>query len=270
MGTHFSPIRHRFIALAAAVAALLAVPLGAAPALADPPPPVARYVAVGDSYAAGQGAGSYLDGCLRSPLGYPSLIDAEPRHNLLRQPACSGATIADVMTTQVSEVNRGTTLITVTAGANDLDLAAVFAACAPDPTTLACQQAVASSTAVIPAVGPQMAQLIAELQVRAPDATIVVTGYPVPFASAYAAALPAAAAVNQGALALNAQLAGAVQATAMAGAQVVFAPVSFGDHVIGGSALPWFGADVTDPVGFLHPTAQGYVAYRDAVLAVVP
>jgi len=270
MGTHFSPMRRRFIALAAAVAALLAAPLEAAPALADPPAPIARYVAVGDSYAAGQGAGAYLDECLRSPLGYPALIDVEPRYNLLRQPACSGATIADVIATQAPEVNRGTTLVTVTAGANDLDLAAVFAACAADSTTLACQQAIGAASAATATVGPRMAQLIAALGSRAPNATIVVTGYPVPFAPTYAAAVPAAAAVNQGSMALNAQLAGAVQAMAMSGADVVFAPVSFGEHAVGGTETPWLGVDITDQVGFLHPTAEGYVAYRDAVLAAMP
>jgi lysophospholipase L1-like esterase len=110
---------------AAAIIALVAIPAGiAGPAAAAPPSSpsssstVAKYVALGDSVAAGQGAGGYVDACLRSPSGYPALLDAAPRTNLLRNSSCSGATIADVAADQLSEVNRGTSLVTLTVGAN--------------------------------------------------------------------------------------------------------------------------------------------------------
>ena len=100
----------------AAIIALFAIPVGVAgPAVAAPPPPVAKYVALGDSYAAGQGTGVYLNVCLQSPLGYPGLLDAEPRVNLLRNAACTGADFDDV-DMQLSQLNRGTTLVTLTVG----------------------------------------------------------------------------------------------------------------------------------------------------------
>ena len=266
-----SPRRRRLLALAAAIAALLALPLGAAPALAaDQLPSVARYVALGDSYAAGQGAGGYVDSCLVSPLGYPGLLDAQPRISLLREPACSGATIGDVTATQLDQVNRGTTLVTITAGANDLGIGQVYAACAPDPTSAGCAQAVSTALTAVPTIGPKMSGLIAAVHTRAPDARIVVTGYPRPYADAAAAMLPVAGLVDTAADELDAQLAGAVQAQASGGVSVAFAAVSFGEHAIGGSAVPWIGGDPTDPVTFFHPTAAGYAAYRDAVLAVLP
>jgi len=263
------PRRRRIIAIAAAAAALLALPFGAAPAFAGQPAPVAKYVALGDSYAAGQGAAAPLDSCLRTTLGYASQIDAIPRFNLLRLPACSGATIDQVSAQQLSQVNQGTTLVTITAGANDLNIGGVYAACAPDETSVGCQQATAAAIAAIPTVGPKMAGLIGGVHERSPRATIVVTGYPEPFGAAYASGDALAALVNGATDALDAQLGGAVQAEAAAGVPVVFAPISFGAHAIAGGDVPWLGADPTDPVTFFHPNALGYSAYRDAILAAL-
>lgn len=261
--------RRRFTALVVAAAALLALPLGAAPAYADPPPPVAKYVALGDSYAAGQGAGTYADTCLRSPDGYAAQLDAVPRYNLLRLPACSGATIDDVLGSQIAQVNRGTTLVTITAGANDLGIAQVFAVCAPDPASEACLSALAAGQVAIGSIASEMGTLIGQVQARSPHATIVVTGYPAPFAPSYASVSGTATLVNTASAALNAALHSAVQAAAAQGAAVVFAPVQFGEHAIGGTDVPWLGSNVADPVGFMHPTATGYTVYRDAILAAL-
>ena len=264
------PRRRRIIAIAAVAVALLALPLGAAPAFAAQPAPVAKYVALGDSYAAGQGAGAPLDSCLRTTLGYASQLGAIPRFNLLRLPACSGAKIDQVSAQQLTQVNQGTTLVTITAGANDLNIGGVYAACAPDETSVACQQATAAAVAAIPTVGPKMAGLIGGVHARSPRATIVVTGYPEPFGAAVASGDHLAAIVNAATDALDAQLGGAVQAEAAAGVPVVFVPISFGAHAIGGGDMPWLGGDPTDPVTFFHPNALGYAAYRDAILATLP
>ncbi|MDQ0614597.1 lysophospholipase L1-like esterase [Microbacterium sp. W4I4] len=261
--------RRRFAALIVAATALLALPLAAAPAYAAPPPPIATYVALGDSYAAGQGAGSYIDPCLRSPNGYAAQLDAVPRYNLLRQPACSGALIDDVLGAQISSVNRGTTLVTITAGANDLGIAQAFVACAPDLTSQACQAALAAGSAAIGTIAPKMGALIGAVQSRAPHATIVVTGYPAPFAPGYAAAVPVAGAVDAAAGALNSALQAAVAGAAAQGATVTFAPVAFGEHAIGGSEAPWLGGDSTDVIDFMHPNAAGATAYRDAILTAL-
>ncbi|MGN8025996.1 SGNH/GDSL hydrolase family protein [Microbacterium sp. 22242] len=262
--------RRRLLALAAAAVALLTLPLGVASAAAAQPQPVARYVALGDSYAAGQGTGDYLDlACFQSTEGYPALLDATPRISLLRDSSCSGSTIAEVAATQLGQLNRGTTLVTITAGANDLGIAQVYAACAADMTSPGCQQAIAVARSTIPTVGPAMAGLIAAVQARSPEARIVVTGYPLPFSGVYAQAVYLADVVDQATTALDAQLAGAVQLSAGAGSTVRFATVSFGDHAIGGASEPWIGGDVTVPVDFLHPTAAGYLAYRDAILATL-
>lgn len=254
---------------AAAIVALVAVFGVAAPAIAQPPEPIARYVALGDSYAAGQGAGVPLDACLRSTAAYPVLLDAEPRTNLLRQASCSGDTIADVAATQLSQVNRGTTLVTLTVGANDLGAGAAYAACIPDPSSQACAIAILTIQQLLAsgAIATDLGELIVAIAERAPNAHIVVTDYPVPFAPG---PIPATTIVNEATLALDAQIASAVQGAQFAGADVELASVlaAFAAHPVG-SPDPWLGADPANPLTFLHPTAVGQDAYRDVIVTAL-
>ncbi|MFF3601990.1 hypothetical protein ACFYYK_41700, partial [Kitasatospora indigofera] len=62
------------------------------------PPAAANYVALGDSFTAGQGAPPYKAGaCLQSKYAsYPSIAAAFSRLRLIENKACSGATVADV------------------------------------------------------------------------------------------------------------------------------------------------------------------------------
>lgn len=268
--------RNGIVAAAAAVA-LLAIPFGIAlPAQAAPPQTaVAKYVALGDSIAAGQGAGIPLDACLRTGEGYANGLDAIPRINLLRNAGCSGAAIGDVADSQLGQVNRGTTLVTITAGAGDLDIGGVYAACFPDPTVPACVAAVVAAQETLQSgvIAQRLGELILAVHERAPRADILVTGYPLPFGGATQGFLG----VIDGAVAqLDAQIAGAVAAATLAGAPVGFVDVTtvFAAHSAI-SADPWLGQNAADPVTFLHPNAAGYAAYTEAVhsaylLAVTP
>jgi lysophospholipase L1-like esterase len=254
---------------AAAIVALVAVFGAASPVAAEPPAPVAKYVALGDSYAAGQGAGLPLDDCLRSAAAYPVLLDAEPRTNLLRQASCSGATIADVAATQLSQVNRGTTLVTITVGGNDLDVGTILAICAPDPNSLACAEAVVDAQQLLASgvIGQELTGLLLAIAERAPRAHIVVTDYPVPFVSGLS---PLTDTINGATLALDGQIAAATAAAAGAGADVEYTSLAFAylGHQVG-DLDPWLGADLNNPLTFLHPTAVGQTVYRDAILVAL-
>jgi len=254
---------------AGAVVALVAALFGVvAPANAVPSDPVARYVSLGDSYAAGQGAGIPLDGCLRSTAAYPVLLDAEPRTNLLRQAACSGATIEDVLTTQLAQVNRGTTLVTITAGGNDLAVGEIYAYCVNPETQVECATAVAAAGAKLSSgqVGADLLALIVATAERAPNAKIIVTDYPILFVAGLD---PLTDTINLYTELLNAQIAGAVAAAAAMGIDVELASVveafAGSEYPIGNP--PLLGLEPNDPVGFLHPTADGQAVYRDVIVA---
>ncbi|MEF3403644.1 SGNH/GDSL hydrolase family protein [Agromyces sp. CCNWLW203] len=263
---------------AAAIIALVAIPAGiAGPAAAVPPssPPsssssaVAKYVALGDSVAAGQGAGGYIDACLRSPSGYPALLDAAPRTNLLRNASCSGATIADVAASQLSQVNRGTTLVTLTVGANEVDLTGILVACTPPSPVEACIAAVGAAQAYLASgkLATDVSGLVAVIADRSPGAEILVTGYAIPFAPGYS---PLTDDVNALTAVMNGLIRAGVAGVAASGIDAEYVDVTplFAGHGVG-SVDPWLGADPSDPLSFLHPNAAGYLAYRDAILAAL-
>ena len=77
--------RGRFVARLVTMLIALAglVTVGALPAAAGNSGPV-QYVALGDSYAAGQGGGDYLNDCLQSLNGYPYLLEPKRQIDLRR------------------------------------------------------------------------------------------------------------------------------------------------------------------------------------------
>jgi lysophospholipase L1-like esterase len=273
MSAHPRPHRRGLRSTAAVVIALVALLFGvAAPASAAPPTTqVQKYVALGDSYAAGQGASTPLDSCLRSTAAYPVLLDAEPRINLLRTAACSGATITDVASFQISQVNRGTTLVTLTVGANDLGVGDVYTVCAPDPASVACASAISSvqQTLASGIIAQNLTGLLGAIAERAPNAHIVVSDYPVPFVPGLPSPGGVTDLVNAATVALDGQIAAAVGA-ASAELSVELASVQFAyaGHQVG-DADPWLGADPADALTFLHPTAAGQAVYRDAILTAL-
>ena len=115
-------LRRRRTALAAGLATLaMAAGLAAVPAQAVDK---TKYVALGDSYAAGQGAGPYLDDCYRSENTYSELAADTKAIKLVTNAACSGKTTQDVVNTQLKQLNKSTELVTITAGGNNLRVGA--------------------------------------------------------------------------------------------------------------------------------------------------
>lgn len=278
-----------FAALAVGVG-MLAVGATSA-ASAAPSPPVAKYVALGDSIAAGQGGGALLDSCARTDGGYAAQLDQAPKFNLLRNASCTGAKIADVQA-QLAQLNRGTTVVTLTVGANDLGLDQLYAACATVPgggDPAACLAAVQGAVGAAPGLVEPLAMLIGQAAQRAPNATIVVTGYPQLLAAVDLASCAQVApleqclalggltsAVNGATVALDAAIQAAVGTAAAHGAHAVYADVvpAFAGHglqlVPGVPGDPWFGIDpVNDPAGYLHPTYAGYTAYTQVLLTTL-
>jgi lysophospholipase L1-like esterase len=242
--------------------------VGVLPAVADSA--TVQYVALGDSYAAGQGAPTYLNSCLQSTNGYPALLDTEERIHLRANEACTGARTDDVTDSQLAALNRGTRLVTLTVGAADLGLSAVLTACTTG-TQLQCLTAIEVASGGLVQLDIDLTDLYAEVADAAPRAHIVVTGYPHLFASPPAPPFDPviAAAINSAIDALNATIReAAANAAEETDADIVYVDVvdAFGQHGIGGESPPFITPPGTTTEAF-HPTAAGYDAYRDAISA---
>jgi lysophospholipase L1-like esterase len=169
--------RSRGSLLAVASLVLAAALLAAPPASAAPP----TYVALGDSYSSGTGTGSYLDDgteCKRSTYAYPSLIAAS-RGYALNFRACSGAAIQDVTNTQLGAVTAATNYVTISVGGNDAGFADVLTECATPWWAGDCHGAIDDAQAYINTTLPgRLSTLYASIRAKAPDAEVVVVGYP--------------------------------------------------------------------------------------------
>ncbi|MGN9768561.1 SGNH/GDSL hydrolase family protein [Micromonospora sp. SD12] len=172
--------RTRLVSLALSLATALGVSLTmAAPAQAAA---TDRYVALGDSYASGVGAGSYTSesgSCQRSTNAYPALYAANIKPASYRSVACSGATTTSVINTQLSALSSTTTLVSVTVGGNDVGFASIMSTCVLQGTT----QCVAAVQAAEDKARAQLPGLLRNvyngIKTRAPNARVVVVGYPV-------------------------------------------------------------------------------------------
>jgi lysophospholipase L1-like esterase len=248
---------------------------GALPATADSA--TIQYVALGDSYAAGTAAGSFPN-CPHSPNGYPALLDSEKRIHLRANETCSGSSTDEVADTQLSALNRGTRLVTLTVGGADLDVSGVATACMTG-TPEDCLMKIAAARALLPAqpggpsvLGSRLVSLFAEVADAAPKARIVVTGYPLLFRPpALGTPNPDIInAINLATVLLNDAIKQAVEATRATGVDIVYVDVTvaFTGHGIGGPLIPFI-----NPPGSaeaFHPNAAGYRVYADAISAALP
>ncbi|WP_353952776.1 SGNH/GDSL hydrolase family protein [Knoellia sp. S7-12] len=164
------------IGLLAASAAAGSLLFAAAPAQA-----ASSYVALGDSYSSGTGTRSYInDGteCLRSTKAYPSLIAAAKGYALNFR-ACSGAKVADVTNTQLSALTSSTTHVSISIGGNDAGFADVLTECAMPGWASNCNGKIDGAQNYINNVLPgQLSTLYTSIRSKAPNARVVVVGYP--------------------------------------------------------------------------------------------
>ncbi|MHA7294868.1 SGNH/GDSL hydrolase family protein [Arthrobacter sp. HLT1-21] len=229
------------------------------------------YVALGDSYAAGFGAGSYINACGQSPLGLPGLLDDRRGINLTVNASCSGAKAAANPADAVPDlpqqlgqlvgaglIGADTDLVTLSAGGNDLDFGAVVGACAALPLAV-CEQVVDGRTVQAQtSLAVALDELYGNLRAAAPTAKIVVTGYPHLFSpksgSEVLLSTKAQQLFNEGTDALNTVIRQNAEAN---GLQYVDVVKRFKGHGIGTND-PWitFAGAIDD----LHPTAKGYQA----------
>lgn len=241
------------VALATATLGALAVPAAAQAAAA----PI-HYVALGDSYSSGVGAGPYdLSTCLRSQKSYAPLWAAANNVASFRFPACGGAVTADVLNNQLSSLSSTTTMVTITIGGNDAGFADVMTSCRFGSTsncTNAVNEAKAFATGTLPA---RLDRTYAAIRDRAPNARLIVLGYPRLFETGSCGLL---AMSSQKRTLLNeaADVLAQVTADRAAAAGATFADTrpTFAGHGVC-AAQPWI-RDVTGVIEAYHPNADGY------------
>lgn len=214
-----SPVlRRSAVVLISALAVIASLAISLVPAEAHPRPPHPRthgYVALGDSYASGEGLAPYVVGtegpgqCHRSlDQSYPALLADSGRRDFddLTSVACSGAVTADLVRTrsgsslppQLSGLDRHTTTVTLTVGGNDAGFGQVLGACVYSadprvtvPGAAGCADrydalvsariaALGGGRHSLPEVYPLRRALL-RAAAAAPRASISVTGYPLIF-----------------------------------------------------------------------------------------
>jgi lysophospholipase L1-like esterase len=137
-----------------------------------------NYVAQGDSYASGTGTREYYDsGCQRSNHSYAKQLAAQEGMNLSHV-ACSGARIPDVRANQLGALSAATDVVTISIGGNDAGFSSVITQCAkPWPWT--CGTEINNARNFINNTLPgQLNSLYTDIATRAPNAQIIVVGYP--------------------------------------------------------------------------------------------
>ncbi|GAA2222533.1 SGNH/GDSL hydrolase family protein [Streptomyces nogalater] len=174
--------RSRFTGLVTSL--LLAAGLGltgAAPAQASSTAAAGGYVALGDSYSSGVGAGSYIGSsgsCERSTKAYPYLWNAAHSPSSFAFNACSGATTDDVRANQLGSLGSTTSLVSVTAGGNDAGFADVMTTCVLQSDS-SCLSRINTAKAYVANTLPgKLDTLYNAIRAKAPSARVVVIGYP--------------------------------------------------------------------------------------------
>ncbi|WP_067457476.1 SGNH/GDSL hydrolase family protein [Actinomadura macra] len=140
-----------------------------------------NYVALGDSYSSGTGAGAYdpaSGSCNRSANAYPKLWAATHAAGSFKFVACSGATTASVTDGQLSALGSSTTLVSITVGGNDAGFSDVMLTCVLQSDS-ACVNAVNNAKTFAKNTLPgRLDSLYSKIESRAPSAQVVVLGYP--------------------------------------------------------------------------------------------
>jgi lysophospholipase L1-like esterase len=173
------------------------------------------YIALGDSYSSGVGAGPYSSyekpaSCQRSTYAFSYLWYENhiPTTKWGKVPsyasvACSGATTTDVVNSQLSALSASTTLVSITAGGNDVGFASTMLTCVMS-SAANCVSAVQNAEGITQSTLPALLDTLYDgIRSHAPNARVVVLDYPTFFqlgtsCSALPSSETARAKINEG------------------------------------------------------------------------
>lgn len=278
-------MKRRLISVLAALTLGAAALAGAAPAVAADDPGGAVYVAVGDSQAAGTGNLPYVDlDCLRSKKAYPNLL-ASMSGMPVASSACAGATTQHVVNGQLGDLGTATRLVTLTAGINNLGWQGVLGACSSSGDPSACAAALAAAQEGVNGIPLSIGQTVVAIRSLAPNALIVVTGYPLLFGAVTDScnaggslkfSAQQAGMINAGMtgvnIAVQSGVDGYVAVTGDPGVRFVDIAQGFAGHGLCDSGDRWISGLVSGgPTGdrAFHPNAAGQQAYATIIAAAL-
>ncbi|MET8571394.1 SGNH/GDSL hydrolase family protein [Streptomyces sp. NPDC004783] len=139
------------------------------------------YVALGDSYSSGVGAGSYISSsgdCKRSTKAHPYLWAASHSPSSFDFTACSGARTGDVLGGQLGPLSSSTGLVSISIGGNDAGFADVMTTCVLQSDS-SCLSRVDTARAYVQSTLPgNLDSVYNAIRSKAPNARVVVIGYP--------------------------------------------------------------------------------------------
>jgi lysophospholipase L1-like esterase len=234
-----------------------------------------NYVALGDSYSSGLGAGSYISSsgsCDRSSNAYPARWAAANAPASFVSVACAGATTSDVIGSQVSALSASTTLVSLTIGGNDAGFSSTMETCVLHSTST-CVNAVTTAKAFITNPAQLPARLTSTLQAiraHAPSAKIVLLGYPELYDMSKSSTCIGLSTTDRTALNGAADALDNAMATAAAGNGATFADVrgQFAHHEICDGSSSWLNSvNILSISSSYHPTAAGQEQGYEPVFA---
>jgi lysophospholipase L1-like esterase len=249
------------------------------------PPPIGRYVALGDSFTAGPlvPTTDVADGCFRSDGNYPSLVADRLDVDRLVDVSCSGADTQDLtgrqhtvgaasVRPQLTALTPGTDLVTLGIGGNDFGVFGTLVRSCTRSGRSDDRAPCAQGADLLPRLDrteERVVEALREIERRAPDARVLLVGYlrlapeegrcpQLPFTRAdYAYA-------DRVTRALNEALAGAAERT---GVEFVDMYAASEGHDICADE-PWVNGVQTDRNAALayHPFAEGMAAVADELV----
>jgi lysophospholipase L1-like esterase len=234
-----------------------------------------RYVALGDSYSSGVGAGDYdpeAGDCKRSANAYSQRwvkaysLETVAEFSFV---ACSGATTTDVRFDQLDALGSDTTLVTMSIGGNDVGFAPVVAECLLGDffvEEFCIAAAFAAGVLAETSMPETLDALYKKIRERAPNARVFILGYPHIFTlddcGTFGLGVPARKAINDATSVLNQ----VIKATATAnGFTFVDGEGTFRGRGVCTTARggAWL-TDTSAGVDLYHPTDDGQEAYAVA------
>jgi lysophospholipase L1-like esterase len=218
------------------------------------------YVALGDSYSSGVGAPGQSGTCLRSNNSYGPRWAAANSPASFQFLACGGAVTDDVRTKQIPAMRAGADLVSITIGGNDAGFAPTVLTCLTSNDSACAAKVSQGKTYVANTLPAKLDATYAAIRAKAPDARVVVLGYPLIFDTSSPICEMSTAkrrSLNDGARVLDEMIKQRAEA-----AGFVFSDVrdEFTGHGVC-SSRPWInGLTIIPPQNSYHPNSSGYAS----------